>query len=106
MLLLNQEAVIQDINLPATKLLGGRREDYLGKAIFSLVDPADRYFLQQKWGNTELAVQATRQYTVRLRRSQGPSDWHTLRVEPGDESLPDTLRLVHLQHLSTLRSSR
>lgn len=104
MLLVDREAVIQDINSPATQLLGGQREDYLGKEIFSLVDPVDRYFLQQKWRDSSAGVQTTRQFTVRLRSSQGPSDWHTLRVQPGDESVPDPIRLVQLQHLSTART--
>lgn len=103
MLLLNRETIIQDINPPATELLGGKREDYIGKEIFALVDPADRYFLQQKWNNRALPVQSTRQFTVRLRKSQGASAWHTLRVESDDDLLPDALLLVRLEHLSTLR---
>lgn len=104
MLVLDQEAVIQDINPPATRLLGGQREDYVGKEIFLLVDPVDRYFLQERWRSGEMGVQTTRQYTVRMRRHEGPSDWHTLRVEAGDTSVQDSLRLVHLQHLSIARS--
>jgi PAS domain S-box-containing protein len=106
MLLLDKEAIIQDINPPATELLGGKREDYVGKAIFALVDPADRYFLQQKWNNSGLPLQPTRQFTVRLRKSKGSSDWHTLRVESESDSLSDALRLVRLEHLSTLRSGQ
>ena len=104
MLLLDQQAVIQDINPPATQLLGGRREDYVGKEIFTLVDPADRLFLQEKWRTNETSAQATRQYTVRLRKSKGPSDWHTLRIEAGNEPLQNPMRLVRLEHLSTARS--
>lgn len=103
MLLLNQEAVIQEINQPATRLLGGKREDYVGKAIFTLVDPVDRYFLQEKWKSHDADMQTTRQYTVRLRRAQGSSDWHTLRIEARNETLEKPVRLVELQHLYTGR---
>jgi PAS domain S-box-containing protein len=106
LLLLNREAVIQDINPPATRLLGGKREDYVGKEIFSLVDPADRYFLQEKWKDSSPGIQATRQFTVRLRKTEGPSDWHTLRVDAEDESLPGSVRLVHLEYLSTARGKK
>ena len=105
MLLLNREAIIQDLNPPATELLGGKREDYLGKEIFALVDPADRYFLQEKWRNSVSGLQTTRQFTVRIRRPGGPSDWHTLRVESDAESMAGPTRLVSLQHLSTTRDT-
>jgi PAS domain S-box-containing protein len=101
LLLLDKDAIIQDINPPATELLGGKREDYLGKEIFALVDPADRYFLQEKWRSNVSEVHTTMQFTVRLRKTEGPSDWHTLRVEAGDESQSGPLHLVQLQHLST-----
>jgi PAS domain S-box-containing protein len=104
MLLINQKAVIQDINPPATRLLGGMRDDYVGKEIFTLVDPADRYFLEEKWRNVDASLQMTRQFTVRFLRSHGPSDWHTLRVERGNDTPPDQMRLVYLQHLSLSRS--
>ncbi len=104
MLLLDQGAVIQDINPAATTLLGGRREDYVGKEIFALVDPADRYFLQEKWRDSDSGGQTMWQYTVRLRISQRPSDWHTLSVETGAGPSQRPMRLVRLQHLSTTRS--
>src|SRR5512140_2037692 len=85
MLLLDRGAVIQDINSPAARLLGGKREDYIGKEIFTLVDPADRYFLREKWESKDADAQITRQYTVRLRTYQGPSDWHTLQIEAASE---------------------
>ncbi len=99
MLLLNQQAVIQEINPPATELLGGKREEYLGKDIFALVDPADRYFLREKWQNSVMTSQTIRQFSVRLRRPQGASDWLTLQVETADQPEPDVVRLVRLQHL-------
>jgi PAS domain S-box-containing protein len=105
MLLLNQAGIINDINQPATTLLGGKREDYLGREIFSLVDPADRFFLREKWGNSNPGAQTVRQFTVRLRRFQGESDWHTLRIESSDEPPPATSQLVHLQHMFTPRGS-
>ena len=104
MILLGQDAVIRDINPPATRLLGGKREDYLGKEIFALVDPVDRFFLREKWSASNSSAFVTRQFTVRLRKTEGPSDWHTLRVEAGDESVENPLCLVELQHLSTMRS--
>ncbi len=105
MLLLNQQAEIQGINSHATLLLGGKQEDYLGKPIFTLVDPADRFFLREKWSGNNASAHTTRQFTVRLRKFDGPSDWYTLRVEAEDESLADPPRLVRLQHLSTTRSN-
>ena len=87
MLVLNQDAVIQDINSPATQLLGGKREDYVGKEIFTLVDPADRYFFQERWKADNADTRTMRQFTVRLRRFQRPSDWHTLRIEAANEPL-------------------
>ncbi len=99
MLLLDRQAVIQDINPPATDLLGGKREEYLGKDIFALVDPADRYFLRQKWQNSDKTMQTIRQFSVRLPRSQGTSDWLTLQVETAGRTEPDVVSLVRLQHL-------
>jgi len=101
MLLLNPQGVVRDINSPAAELLGGKREDYLGKEIFTLVDPADRYFLQEKWRSSNTVARTTQQFTVRMRVPHGRSDWHTLLVETGDESVPDAVRLVRIQHLST-----
>jgi len=100
MLLLDQEGVVRDINSSAAELLGGKPEDYLGRDIFALVDPADRFFLQEKWRSIGMSVRATQQFTVRLGKAHGRSGWHTLRIESGDESERDGVRLVWLQHLS------
>jgi PAS domain S-box-containing protein len=104
LLLLNNGAVIQDINAPATRLLGGDRDDYVGREIFSLVDPADRIFFQERWQNPNAGVRTMRQFTVRLRRASGPSDWHTLRVETGDQPGIALFQVVRLEHLSITRT--
>ena len=86
MVMFDSRGTVTAINSQAVRILGGKEEDYLGREMANLVDPADRYFVRQRWELME-RDRSTINMTVRLRTPAGLPGWFAFHFETGQPDL-------------------